>query len=113
MRWDRAGWESALGRLRMVVDDYPVNLRQYNKNLAYLLAAYRDANFAARSAKPPPFFDIEPTIDEDVLQAPDFPIPDPPEWGDIPTKANVGFTQVEEIYRSTPDALPNARPCRR
>ena len=95
---DRAGWDSALDRLRMVVDDYLVNLRQYNKDLAYLLAAYRDANLAARTADPPPFFDIEPTIDEDVLQAPEFPVPDPPEWGDIPTKANAGFARVEETY---------------
>ena len=95
---DRAGWESALNRLRMVVDDYPVNLRQYNKDLAYLLAAYRDANLAARTKEPPSFFDIEPTIDEDVIQAPNFSVPDPPEWGDIPTKANAGFAQVAETY---------------
>ena len=95
---DRAGWESALDRLRMVVDNHPVNLRQYNKDLAYLLAVYRDANLAARTAKPPPFFDIESTIDEDVAQAPDFPIPDRPKWGDIPTKATAGFARVEETY---------------
>ena len=95
---DRAGWDSALDRLRMVVDYYPVNLRQYNKDLAYLLAAYRDANLAARTADPPPFFDIEPTIDEDVVRAPEFPVPDPPEWGDIPAKADAGFARVEETY---------------
>ena len=95
---DRAGWDSALDRLRMVVDHYPVNLRQYDKDLAYLLAAYRSANLAARTAVPPPFFDIEPTIDEDVVQAPEFPVPDPPEWGDIPTKANAGFARVAETY---------------
>ena len=95
---DRAAWESTLDRLRMVVDDYPVNLRQYNKDLAHLLAAYRDANLAARTASPPPFFDIEPTIDEDVVQPPEFPLPAHPEWGDIPEKAKAGFMRVEEIY---------------
>ena len=95
---DRAGWESALDKLRMVVDDYPVNLRHYNKDLAYLLAAYRDANLAARTASPPSFFDIEPTIDEDVVQPPEFPVPAPPEWGDIPTRAKVGFARVEKTY---------------
>ena len=95
---DRAGWQSALDKLRMVVDDYPVNLRQYNKDLAYLLAAYRDANLAARTASPPPFFDIEPTIDEDVVQPPEFPVPAPPEWGDIPKKAKAGFARVEKTY---------------
>ena len=95
---DRAGRESALDRLRMVVDDYPVNLRQYNKDLAYLLAAYRDANLAARTNAPPPFFDIEPMIDEDVVHAPEFPVPAPPKWGGIPKKAKAGFARVEEAY---------------
>ena len=95
---DRAGWQSALDKLRMIVDDYPVNLRQYNKDLAYLLAAYRDANLAERTSSPPPFFDIEPTIDEDVVQPPEFPVPVPPEWGDIPNKAKAGFARVEKTY---------------
>lgn len=95
---DRAGYEGALDRLRMVVDGYPLNLRQYNKDLAYLLAAYRDANLALRTAPPPPFFGTEPTIDEDVVQPPEFAVPPPPEWGDIPTKANAGFARVEETY---------------
>ena len=95
---DRAGYEGALDRLRMVVDGYPLNLRQYNKDLAYLLAAYRGANLAARTASPPLFFDIEPTIDEDVVQPPQFAVPPPPEWGDIPEKAKAGFVQVGETY---------------
>ena len=54
------------------------------RDLAYLLAAYRDANLAERTTSPPPFFAIELTIDEDVLQPQEFSVPDPPEWGDIP-----------------------------
>ena len=95
---DRAGWKSALDKLKIVVDGYPVNLRQYNKDLAYLLAAYRDANLAARTTSPPPFFNIKPTIDEDVVQPPQLPVPDPPKWGDISKKAKAGFERVEEIY---------------
>ena len=95
---DRAAWESAFDRLRMVVDEYPVNLRLYNKDLAYLLAAYRTANFAARTAAPPQFFDIEPMVDEDVVQPPEFSFPAPPEWGDIPEKARAGFERVAESY---------------
>ena len=95
---DRASWENTLDKLRMVVDDYPVNLRQYSKVLAYLLAAYRDANLAARTSSPPPFFDIELTIDKDVLQPPEFSTPDHPEWGDIPKKSKAGFARVEKTY---------------
>ena len=95
---DRAGWKSALDKLKIVVDGYPENLRQYNKDLAYLLAAYRDANLAARTTSPPPFFNIEPTIAEDVIQPPQLPVPDTPEPGDISEKAKAGFERVEEIY---------------
>ena len=95
---DQAGWKSALDRLRIVVDDYPANLRQYNKDLAYLLAAYRDANLAERTTPSPSFFDIEPTIDEAVVHPPEFSVPAPPEWGDIPEKAKAGFARVEKTY---------------
>ena len=95
---DRAGWQAALDRLQMVVDDYPMNLRQYNKDLAYLLAAYRDANLAVRTTSPPRFFDMEPTIDEEAVQAPEFNIPDSPEWGNISKKAELGYQRVGETY---------------
>ena len=95
---DQAGWEAALDRLKMVVDDYPMNLRQYNKDLAYLLAAYRDANLSARKSPPPSFFGREPTIDEDIVQVPKFSVPDAPEWGDIEKKAEAGFQRLEATY---------------
>ena len=95
---DRAGWKSALVRLRMIVDDYPPNLRQYNADLAYLLAAYRDANLAVRTTPPPPFFGSEPEIDDDVLRPPQFRVPAPPQWGDIPNKAESGIARVEKTY---------------
>ncbi len=95
---DQAGWKAGLDRLKMVLDGYPMNLRQYNKDLAYLLAAYRDANLAARKAPPPPFFDIELTIDPDTIQAPTFDVPSSPEWGDISQKSKAGFQRVEETY---------------
>ena len=95
---DQAGWQAALDRLKMVVDAYPMNLRQYNKDLAYLLAAYRDTNLSARTTPPPSFFGQEPTIDENVVQVPQFEIPDAPRWGDIEKKAEAGFQQVETTY---------------
>ena len=110
---DRAGRESTLDRLRTVIDGYPVNLRLYNKDLAYHLAAYRDANLAARTDSPPPFFDIEPSIDEAVVQPPGIAIPAPPKWGGIPRKAKGRVYASGGDLRSTPNALPNARPhCR-
>ena len=95
---DRAGWEHALDKLQAVVKELPVNLRQYNHDLAYLLAAYRTANLAARTDAPPPFFERELTIDEEVLEPLEFAVPAAPEWGDIPEKAKTGFARVEQTY---------------
>ena len=93
---DRAAWENTVNELRSVVDDYPMHLRLYNKDQSYLLAAYRTANLAARTTPPPPFFNSEPKIDDDVIQSPELSIPTPPEWGDIPNSAQAGFAQVKE-----------------
>ncbi len=95
---DQANQQSVLDRLAMVVDTYRPNLRQYNKDLAYLIAAYRSANLAARKTEPPPFFASLPTIDEEAIEPPNFIDPDLPDWGDIPARAKQGFEQVEAIY---------------
>ena len=95
---DQANWESALDRLQIIVNSYSSNLMQYNKDLAYLLAAYRDSNLETRTAKPPEFFNNEPKIDKAVAQPPKFTIPKPPEWGNIVAKAEKGFAQVGETY---------------
>ena len=95
---DRNAWESTCENLRLLRDGYLANFRQYDKDLAYLIAAYRDANLAVRTAEPPPFFDKVPTIDEDVFRVPDFSVPDPPKWSDIPKQANAGITRMEEAY---------------
>ena len=95
---DRADWESTLDRLKMVINNYSVNLRQYNKDMNHLLAAYRTANLAARTTPHPLFFDIEPTIDQELLEPPPCSIPDRPEWGDIPKKAEAGYKRIEKIY---------------
>ena len=95
---DQAGWQAALDRLNMVVDAYPENLRQYNSDLVYLLAAYRDANLSTRSSPPPSFFDHEPTIDDDVIRVPKRPVPDAPQWGNIENRAKAGFLRLERTY---------------
>ena len=95
---DQATWQNVCNNLQRIVGEYPQNLRQYNKDQAYLLAAYRDTNLATRTVNPPPFFDNEPEIDEALVQPPEFTIPEPPEWGDIVAKAEKGFAHIEETY---------------
>ena len=95
---DQSSWINSLHKVHITTKDYPVNLSQFNRYLAYLIAAYRDANLAARTTPPPPFFSRVPTINEDEFQLSELDIPDPPQWGDIPSKVKKGFKQVEETY---------------
>ena len=95
---DQPSWVNALHKVNITTKDYPANLSQFNRYLAYLIAAYRDANLAARTTPPPPFFSKVPTINEDEFQLSKLDIPDPPQWGDIPSKVEKGSKQVEAIY---------------
>ena len=96
---DRASWKIACDKLSMLVKDYSVNLRQYNKDLAYIIAAYRDANLATRTTPAPKYFNNESKIDEDVIVPPEFVYPNPPEWGDIEQEAKTAFQKIEETYK--------------
>ena len=95
---DQVSWKSTCDKLRTIRDGYPVNLQQYNHDLSYLLAAYCDANRDARTSPEPPFFKSKPTIDGALLDPLEFPIPEDPAWGDIPTKSKEGFARVNETY---------------
>ena len=95
---DLAVWEGELDELKKIVETYPANLRQYNKDLEYLLGAYRSANLESRNTPPPSFFSINPTIDEAVIEPPEYPIPSRPEWGDVQGRVKAAFEQVEKTY---------------
>ena len=95
---DKASWQNNRDDITNVLNGYEVNLNQYNLDLAYLLAAYRDENLSARNSPPPPFFNTPLTVDHEVTNRPEIAIPDPFQWGDIPHKAQQGFSQLEQQY---------------
>ncbi len=98
---DRASWQNVLDSIKTIRDDYLPNLRQYNNDLAYLLAAYRDANLEARSTHPPQFFDDVLKLDEEEFQKPDIDVPESFKWGDISARTEAGFKRVEETYQNS------------
>ena len=95
---DRGNWENIQDRLRIVMNDYRENLEQYNKDLSYLLAAYRDANLAARQTPQPKFFNTILKIDKEVLSPPPYNLPVTPEWGNITKKIEGGYNDIEATY---------------
>ena len=95
---DKASWQNIRDDVTTVLEEYEVNLSQYNLDLAYLLAAYRDANLAARTSPRPPFFNSPHAVDHEVTHRPEIEIPDPFQWGDIQHIAQQGFSKLEHEY---------------
>lgn len=89
-----------------IVRQFPMQLRQYQHNLDFILAAYRSENEKARTTDSPGFFAEKFTIDEDMLE--------PPVWEGIPQPDYDGdwdgFHEAEnairEEYRNTQAGYP-------
>ena len=89
-----------------IVRQFPMQLRQYQHNLDFILAAYRSENEKVRTTPPPKFFAEKFTIDQAMLE--------PPPWEGIP-KSDYGddwdgFHEAEnairEAYRETQAGYP-------
>ena len=80
---------------REIVRQFPMQLRQYQDHLDFIIGAYRDGNKKARTTPSPAFFDERLLIDQEMLEA--------PEWNDIrPSDYDEdwdGFHQAEEAIR--------------
>ena len=80
---------------REIVRQFPMQLRQYQDHLDFIIAAYRSANEKARTTPNPRFFDQRFLIDQEMLEV--------PEWEEIPPSVYDedwgGFQQAEEAIR--------------
>ena len=95
---DQSVWDSTLNRLQAITGNYSMNLEQYNKDLAYLLKAYTSANSNERTTAAPSFFEAEQFIGKDVIEVPQFDIPETPDWNDVPGRIEEGFELIGDKY---------------
>ena len=81
---------------REIVRQFPMQLRQYQNHLDFIIAAYRSGNEMARTTPNPQFFAERLLIDQEMLEA--------PEWEEIsPSDYDEdweGFQQAEEAIRT-------------
>ena len=80
---------------KTIVRQFPMQLRQYQNNLEFIIAAYRSENEKARTTPSPKFFAEKFTIDQDMLE--------PPAWEGTP-KSDYdedweGFQEAENAIR--------------
>ena len=81
---------------REIVRQFPMQLRQYQDHLDFIIAAYRSENEKARTTPPPRFFAKRFLIDQEVLE--------PPVWKGIRPHDPLdpgwpGFQQAEDAIR--------------
>ena len=60
-------WREMCRQGERVVQDYPIQLGQYQHDLNYLLEKYREANVEARSEPAPTYFERQEQMDADIL----------------------------------------------
>ena len=95
-------WEDLCDRGTRITAEYPINLRQYQDHLNYLLAAYRTENQQARTDPSPPFFTEQLQIDEELLVPPSFDPPPKMKLERVTHHVHEAISQIQKIYR---DAL--------
>ena len=89
IRDERRKMENRKGNHRLITDaargivrQFPMQLRQYQDHLDFILAAYRSANEKARATPSPVFFAERFFIDGDMLQSPEWDEIAPPDYDD-------------------------------
>ena len=81
---------------KAVVRQFPMQLRQYQDHLDFIIAAYRAANEKARTTQSPEFFGRAFAIDQEMLEAPPWRGVRPPNYNE----ALEGFLQAQEAIRT-------------
>ena len=95
-------WEDLCDRGARITAEYPINLRQYQDDLNYLLAAYRTENQQVRTEPSPPFFSEQLRIDEELLVPPAFEPPPRMRLEGVTRHVHEAISRIQKTYR---DAL--------
>lgn len=96
----QSAWREVCKRADHLVSDYSTNLGQYQLDLNFLLAAYRTANLAARSSSPPPHFERQEHVDEEILQPPGFQPPEETNISGVAEKVHGAIEELQTAYRA-------------
>lgn len=88
---------------RAIVRQFPMQLRQYQDHLDFIIAAYRSANEKSRTTRSPVIFAERFSIDGDMLESPEWDEIPPPDYDD----EWKGFQQAEDAIRKEYQQVQN------
>lgn len=90
-----------------LVREYPLHVRQYQYDLDYLIAVYRQENQRARTEPPPRFFSEGLKIDDEVLLAPYFHYPPESNPKDVAKHVHDAIMTIQRTYETALDGFPS------
>ena len=93
----KGGHRVITDKAKETVRQFPMQLRQYQSHLDFILAAYRTANEKARATPNPEFFAQRFSLDQDMLE--------PPPWQDVPPP---DYDEDWESFHQAEDAIRRA-----
>lgn len=103
VRAKQSKWREICGRGARVVQDFAVNLEQYQHDLDYLLKAYRTANRLVRKSPVPPHFETPVCVDSAILEPPSFTPPSATAIQGVMDEVHAAIGQLQVSYRESCD----------
>ena len=92
-------WREISLRGKKLVDEYPINLHQYQNDLDHLLSVYRTANKEQRTEPPPSHFSEHVHVDKEILQPLSFSPPVETNITGVTNKVHDAIKQVQNAYQ--------------
>ena len=107
MEAKKAQWRNTIDRIERILTNYPAQLRQYRNDLDTLLTAYCAANRETRTEPEPRFFDIEMSIDPDILTTPKFEPPEEPNQRGLADHIHQMIQNVQALHTKALEQYPS------
>ena len=92
-------WREISLRGNNLIEEYPINLQQYQNDLDHLLRVYRSANVEQRTEPAPSYFSEHVQVDKEILQPLSFTPPVETNITGVTDKVHDAIKQVQNAYQ--------------
>ena len=106
LRAKQSNWREMYARGKRLVQEYPVNLAQYQHDLDYLMNAYRTANTMVRTSPIPPHFSRLEKVDAAILDPPSFTPPAEVSIQGVMDQVHATISQLQLQFRDSCKEFP-------
>ena len=106
LRVQQTKWRDHRVQGNSVVADFPINLKQYQHDLNFLLGIYYQANLTART-KPEPHWFFEPVeVDQEILSSPEFNVPEQTSLGSVADQIDKAIKELQRTFAEYRQEFP-------